>query len=238
LDVVKQTSGLMDVIRILGTADDTVIKGCDEDKTMFVEAKLKQPVPEFEGDFGLTNMGLLSGLLNFANYRSDDATFSVKKRMHNDKLTVEQFEFRNAKTGNDSDFRMMNPDLIPDQATIPNIPWDVTFVASKAKVSEFQQLAGLYSEVDKTFGIRTVDSNLQFFIGDANSSSHRVSMVFQESVTGAMKGDILWNTSQFLNFMKLAGNYPATVKITSRGVLAVIVETAYGDYSYFMRANR
>jgi hypothetical protein len=238
LDLVKQTAGLTDALRVTGTAEETVIKGCDAEKTLFIEAVLKQPLAEFEGEFGVTNIGLLSGLLNFSNYLTPDATFNVKKKERNGKLMVEQFEFRNPVTGNDADFRMMDPALVPEQATIPNIPWDVVVTPTKSKVTEFSQLAGLYSEVDKNFGARTVNGDLQFYIGDEESSRHRVSMIFESGVKGELKGPLAWNTYQFLAVMKLTGQHATSLKLTSRGVLSITVETQHGIYNYFIRANR
>lgn len=239
LDLIKQTSPLMEVVLITGEPDKTSIAGCDADKSLFVQAETKHPVQEFEGEFGLTNMNLLSGLLNFSNFRTDDATFAVKRTDRNGKTLVEEFNFRNATTGNSSDFRLMSPDLVPQQATISNIPWDVTITPNKSKVTEFQQLASLYSEVDKLFGIRTTAAgDLEFFIGDVDSSSHRVSMVFETGVTGTLKGDLQWNTQQFLSVMKLTGSNTAELSITSRGVLSITVDTQHGTYAYYLRANR
>lgn len=240
LDLVKQVGGLTGALRVVGTDKETVIKGCDETKTLFVEAKLNKPLPEFEGQFGVSNLSLLSGLLMFPNYLTDDATFSVKKRERDGIQTVEQFEFRNKVTGNDADFRMMDPKHIPDQATIPSeIPWNVTVVPTKSKVTEFSQLSALYAAADiKDFGAKTVDGNLIFYLGDEESANHRVSMVFATDVEGELKGSLTWQTFQFLSIMKLVGTHPTTLKITSRGVLGVTVDTPYGNYNYFIRANR
>jgi hypothetical protein len=238
LDLVKQTGNLTAALRVLGTDTETVIKGCDETKTLFLEATLKTPLPEFEGDFGITNLSLLSGLLNFPNYRSDDATFSVKTRERDGTKAVEQFEFRNKVTGNEADFRMMDPKHIPDQANIGNIPWDVQFEPVQSKVTEFAQLAGLYTEVDKNFGVKVKDGNLIFYIGEEDAANHRASMVFATDVKGELKGSLTWQTFQFLSIMKLIGQNPTTIKITSRGVLGITVTTPYGTYNYFIRANR
>ncbi len=239
LDLVKQTGGLTSALRVTGSDTETVIKGCDDTKTLFVEATLKQPLQEFEGEFGITNINLLSGLLNFTNYLTDDATFSVKKKERNGVLTVEQFEFRNPVTGNDADFRMMDPAHIPEQATIPaNIPWDVTITPTKSKVTEFSQLAGLYSEIDKNFGAKTENGDLIFYIGDEDSANHRVRMVFEGAVKGDLKGNLTWQTFQFLSIMKLTGSHPTTLKLTNRGILGLVVETPHGVYNYFIRANR
>lgn len=239
VDLIKQTSPLMDVVLVTGEQDKTTIAGCDADKTLFVQAETKHPIQEFEGSFGLTNMNLLNGLLNFPNFQTQDATFSVKKIERNGNTYVEEFNFRNDTTGNVSDFRLMSPDLVPQQATISNIPWDVTITPNRSKVTEFQQLANLYSEVDKLFGIRTTEEgDLEFFIGDVDSSTHRVSMIFENGVQGSLGTGIQWNTQQFLSVMKLAGSNPSTLSITSRGVLSISVETSHGTYTYYLRAIR
>lgn len=239
LDLVKQTGGLTGALRVTGTDAETVVKGCDETKTLFVEVSLKTAQPEFEGEFGLTNLNLLSGLLNFSNYLTDDATFSVKTRERNGVKTVDQFEFRNAVTGNEADFRMMDPAHIPDQATIPSeIPWNVSITPTKSKVTEFSQLASLYTEVDKNFGAKVENGNLIFFIGDEETGNHRVRMIFENDVKGELKGNLTWQTSQFLSIMKLTGQNPTTLKLTSRGILGITVETPHGTYNYYLRANR
>lgn len=240
LDIIKQTNGLLECLKVTATATETSIKGCDANKTLFVEATLKNAIPEFEGEFGIPNMTLLNGLLNFANYRTDDAKLVVKKLTRNDQVTVEKIEFINKVTGNESDFRMMDPRHVPDQAVIPQIPWDVTFTPSKSKVTEFAQLANLYSEIDKNFGIRTVNKDLQFFIGgdDSKAQSHRASMIFESNASGELKGNMFWDTGRFLSIMKLSGNNPTTMKVTSRGVLLISVETAHAVYNYFLRADR
>lgn len=235
-DVVKQTIGLIDTIKVTGSATETRIQGVDEKKTLFVEAHLRSPIPEFDGQFGITNLNLLRGLLDFTSYRTDDAKFSVKRRAmkEGDPETVEQFQFRDAN-GAGADFRCMSPDRVPDQAEIKNIPWDVTIDPDKGKIAEFQQLASLYSEVDKNFGAKTENGNLLFFFGDDSSSTHRASMVFQGEIGGTLNAGLLWSAAQFLQVMKLAGG---RIRISSRGVLAVEVETAHGSYKYYLRATR
>ena len=99
-------------------------------------------------------------------------------------------------------------------------------------------MASLYSEVDKNFGVRTVDGELQFTIG-ANGSSHRGQMIFSEQpVTGDIRAGMEWSTAQFLSVMKMIGSNPATLSFTNNGILSLIVETAHGSYAYFLRANR
>lgn len=237
IDIVRQTSGLFDVLKVTSSDTETKLQAVDADKTLFLEASLKEPVPEFAGEFGLTNLNLLKGLLEFASYRTDQAEFTVKRHARGGKETVEQFEFKDAnKKG--AIFRLMSADLVPEQAVIANIPWDVTITPNKSKLTEFQQLAKLYAEVDKFFGVKTDGRDLVFTIGDENSSTHRAAMVFESDVDGALSGQILWSIPQFLSVMNLAAAHTAEVRITARGVLCVEVETPHGLFKYYLRAKR
>ncbi|RYD41108.1 MAG: hypothetical protein EOP83_34315 [Verrucomicrobiaceae bacterium] len=242
-DVVKQTIGLVDILKVTGTAEETRIQGVDANKTLFIEAYLREPLSELSGEFGITNLNMLRGLLDFATYRTEKSTFSVKRMMIRDRdgelnrETVEQFEFRDGTTGAGADFRCMSPDRVPDQADIKNVPWDITIKPSKSKISEFQQLASLYSDVDKNFGAKTENGNLLFFFGDDNSSTHRASMVFESGVEGSLNAGLQWSAAQLIQVLKLA-NSEGRIRITSRGVLSVEVETTHGSYKYFLRAMR
>lgn len=241
-DVVKQTIGLITVIKVTGTDKETRVQGVDDNKTLFVEAYLREPLVELSGEFGITNLPLLRGLLDFASYRSDKASFSVKRMKIRDRdgelnrETVEQFEFRDG-SGAGADFRCMSPDRVPDQAEIKNVPWDVTITPSKSKISEFQQLASLYADVDKNFGAKVENGNLLFFFGDDNSSTHRASMVFEAAVEGSLNPGLMWSAAQLIQVLKLV-NGEGRIRITSRGVLSVEVETTHGSYKYFLRGTR
>lgn len=237
VDIIKQTAGLIDTIKVTGTPSTTSFQAVDENKTVFIEGVLKEPIAEFEGEFGITNLNLLKGLLEFSSYRTDQASFNVKRRPWKETTTVEQFEFRDAN-GVGSNFRAMSPDLVPEQAEIRSLPWDVSFVPNKGKLAEFSQLAKLYSEVNKTFGATTDGDNLMFYIGEENSSTHRGSMVFESGVSGSLKGELLWTTSQFLQVMNLGGDKVSQLKFTSRGVLNVAVETPHATINYYLRASR
>jgi hypothetical protein len=238
LDIAKQTSGLTDSLRFSGKNGEVSFKGCDPDKSLFIEAVLKNPVTEFEGEFGLSNINMLTGLLNFSNFKTDDAVFSVKRRERNGVSTVEQFEFRNPVTGNSADFRMMDAALVP-QFTIPELEWLVQITPTKSKLLEFTQLSSLYSEINKDFGVKIEKGNLLFFIGDEQSSSHRTSMVFDNNITAELKTPYVWKNNYFTSVMKLAGSHPTTLRLANnKPVMSIVVDTVHGVYTYFIRANQ
>lgn len=239
LDIIKQTNGLVKIIKITGTPTETRIQAVDDNKVLFIEATLNDPIPEFVGEFGLGSLNMLKGLLEFANYRTDEATFTVKRRDWKETGTVEHFEFRDRKGAGLSVFRCMSPERVPDQAEIRNIPFDVDFTPNRSKLSEFAQLAALYAEVDKDklFAVKTEGGNLLFCFGDDNASTHHGSMVFEEGVTGLINGKPLWQSDSFLKIMKLTGERDGVLRISSRGVLNIETQTEFGKYQYYMRAG-
>ena len=151
---------------------------------------------------------------------------------------VEQFEFKDGKKRG-AVFRLMNPSLIPEQAEMRGkINWEVVFTPDKGKTAEFATLAGLYSEVEKSFTPRTEGGNLIFAVGNENGSTHHASIVVHEDIGTELKGNLRYSTAQYLAILKLAGQNPVDVSITSRGLLKIGIETQYGLYDYFLRSVR
>lgn len=239
-EILKQ-SNPFPVLKVTGTATETTVIASSECKTFIFRAFLKNPIPEFEGEFGITNLSLLNGLLNFASYRTDTSTFNVKRRQIGEREIVEQLEFSAGKgSKSNAVFRFTSPDLIPEITTMTGkAVYDVEFAPDRAKVAEFQQLATLYSEVGKTFIPATDGTDLVFHVGNRNSSTHSASIVFQEGVTGTVEGDLQYPVGMFASVMKLAGSNPVSMSLKSRsGPMKIAVETEFANYEYIIRASR
>ncbi len=228
-DIVRQTAGLVDEIRVVGSSDSTVIEGYDESRTVLVQARLKEPLGEFVGEFGIPNIGLLNGLINFPSYRTDNATFTVKRRQRGDREIVEEFQFRDAK-GQGADYRLKSATKGFETAAIQ---WDISFEPDKSRLAEFQQLAKLYGEVEKTFGFKTENSNLVVQLGNDNSSTHRASMVLADEVEGDYRAGVRWLSDKFFSVMRAGGATPI-ISLSKSGVIRVTADTQYGIYNYLL----
>lgn len=237
-DLLRQTSSLFKQTLIVGKETETRVLAMTEDKTIIFQADFKTALPEMSGESAFSNLGMLSGLLNFTSYNTPTSTFKVTRSTRHD--GVESFEFRDTKKAG-SVYRLMNPAMIKEEDRPPSvttIPWETQFTPDKAKLAEFSQLQSLFSEVDKLFMPRTVDGDLRFIIGDEGSSNHRCDMVFQEEIAATIKGDIKYSIPAFQSIIKAAGNHPYTLHLTSRGVMMVRVETSFAVYQYILRATR
>ncbi len=236
-DIIKQTAlANVDILKITG-GEETRVQTFDTDKTLFIEGELKSPVGDFVGEFGITNLKMLSGLLNFTNFQTDDASFKVRTRDINGTKTLDQFEFKGS--GSRSVFKLMDIQHVPEQAKIANIPWDVVLdEISKPKVTEFTQFAGMYSEIDKHFVITVADGDLVITLGQEASSSHSGSMVFASGVTGSFSGALTFPVDKFLMLLKLALTAKsARIMFTNKGLLGVETTTDAGTYRYYLRQS-
>jgi hypothetical protein len=237
-DMLKQCAlANIEVIKITGTDGETKVQTFDADKTIFIEGRFADVVPEFSGEFGITNLKMLTGLLGFANFQTDNADFKVRSREVNGVRALDQFEFKGA--GSKSVFKLMDVQHVPKQAEIKNIPWDITLdEISKSKITEFQQFAGLYSEIDKQFTVTTDGSDLVAAFGQQASSTHSGAMVLAENITGSLTGGLTFPVDKFLMLMKIAQNAKSSkLTFTSKGLLGVETVTNHGSYNYFLRQS-
>jgi hypothetical protein len=235
-DIVKKIGGLgfVDAIRITGENQEVKIEAIDNDKTVIIKGKSLIDVDGLAGTFGMANLGLLKGLMDFSSYKTDGATFTVKT--DKDKGAPIEFEFRD-QNNMGSNFRLMAAGLVPEQPTVAISKWDAEFTPAVSKIQEFKQLAGLYSANEQYFGVKLKDHNILFTIGEEGSSTHNATMVFAEGVAGELKGDLVWPTAQFLAILGMADK-EAVVKITSKGALSIVVNTEFNTFEYVMPARR
>lgn len=233
-DIIHQVTPLFKKIKITGTETSTKIEAFDDDKILFLVAALKQPVPEFLGEFGIGSLGLLSGLLNFAPYKSEDAHIKVHRNEVAD--YVSEFEFRD-KRGGFTRYKTMNPRLV-EQATVTNIPWNVTVMPTKATIAELTQLSAHLSEVDTMFGVKFENKTLFLTIGAGATSTHTSSVAFATDVEETFSPpSVTYNTKHLLAVLKNAGPKPSAVRFSEKGIAGITVDSDYGTYNYYLRAK-
>ena len=91
-DIVKHIAGLgfINEIKLTGTEDKTSIEGIDANKTVIVKGQLKIPSQDFIGDFGMGQLGLLKGLVEFPIFKDEKTSLKIVKRERNEKLVPEE----------------------------------------------------------------------------------------------------------------------------------------------------
>ena len=73
-DIVKHTAGLgfITSVKVTGTDELTTLDAMDADRTVILQAKMHNAVEQFNGEFGLGNLGFLSGVTSLPNYQTDE----------------------------------------------------------------------------------------------------------------------------------------------------------------------
>jgi len=82
-DLIQHTNGLgnVDLIKIVGTQTSTEMYAVSEDKSVLLFGNFKNPITEFEGTFGMPNLGKLKTILGFDEY-DDSAIINVTRQSH------------------------------------------------------------------------------------------------------------------------------------------------------------
>ena len=70
-DIVAHTHslGIIPLVKITGSKQETLIESMAEDRSVIVEGKHTNPVPELIGLFGMPNLSKLKILLNLGEYK-------------------------------------------------------------------------------------------------------------------------------------------------------------------------
>lgn len=120
------------------------------------------------------------------------------------------------------------------------IKWDAEIVEpSRTKIAEFNSFAGILSDIEKSFSIKTdTDQNLNFYIGDEDSSNSRVTLTFSENVSNNVEPKLYWTCSDFLNVMNLASAAQTIVKFSNQGIIEIVANTGMLEYSFILPGNR
>lgn len=240
LDIVKHTGslGFIEAVKVTGDDDTTFVEAMDNDRTVIIKADLLKADPSLKGEFGMSYLPLLQGLLTYPNFKTDGATIDVvRKERANRGLVPEEILFKDEK-GQTASYRLMSSELIPEQAKFLGTNWDVEVDPSLSKIKEFQALAGLYGSFENYFLAKTVDGELRFYIGDEGSSMHRAFLTIAEGVTGSLGGELHWPISQVLSILKLGQEENLKLQFSSRGALQITMTSPYAEYRFILPARK
>jgi hypothetical protein len=237
-DIVRQVSPLFEKIRVTGLDDGTKVEAYTEDKMLFLFADLKGFQSDLVGEFGISNLPLLRGLLEFATYNTDGAKFNVHRTERDGNNYVSELEFSAAGEGR-AVFRTINPRIMGDRARIAPINWGVSVTPSKAKITEIIQLTGMLSQVEQHFAVNYENHTLFLTIGAKGTNSHNASVALTSDINceGLLPLNSVFKAPHFLGVLKNAGNQPCTIRFCKDGVSGILIETNHGTYNYLLRGT-
>lgn len=235
-DIVQHTHGLgtIELVKITGTDQETVINSIAEDRSVILEAKFKNPVPDFIGTFGMPNLAKLNTILNIPEYEKD-AKVTVKTQDRNGETVPVGVNFENALGDFKNEYRFMTAEIVTEKlkaVKFRGVKWHVDIVPSVASIQRMKFMASANSE-ETTFITKTENGALKFYFGDA--SSHAGNFVFDNNVSGALSKSWHWPVAAVLAIFALPGN--KTFKISDEGAAMITVDSGIVEYNYIIPAQ-
>jgi hypothetical protein len=235
-DIVAHTHslGFLPLVKITGAKDSTTIESMAEDRSVIVTANAHKAVGEFDGTFGMPNLDKLNLHLKNPEYK-DNAKVDVTKANRNGADVPTGLHFENQAGDFQNDYRFMNSEIINEKlktVKFKGATWDVEFEPTMAAIGRLKLQAAAHTE-ETVFQVRTEDSNLVFFFGDA--STHAGSFVFQPNVTGKLKHTWAWPVSQVQSILNLDGKI--VMKISDAGAMQITVDSGVAEYNYILPAQ-
>lgn len=237
LDIVQHTHGLgiIDLVKITGTDSETQIDAIAEDRSVIVQARFKNPVPEFIGTFGMPNLGKLNTILNIQEYR-EDAGISVTSQSHNNETVPAGIHFENKAGDFKNDYRFMLAAIVNDKlktVKFKGVKWGVDIEPTVAAIQRMKFQAQANSE-ETTFIAKIENNNLIFYFGD--HSSHSGNFVFQHDVQGTLSKAWSWPVGAVISILSLSGD--KTIKFSDEGAAMITVDSGIAEYNYILPAQQ
>lgn len=236
LDIVRNTYGLgnIDLVKITGTENETLIETIAEDRSVIVKAKINNPVPEFIGTFGMPNLGNLNTILNIPEYK-DDAKITVNTQNRDGVDVPVGLHFENAAGDFHNDYRYMSQEIISDKlkaVKFRGVSWNVEFEPSVASIQRLKFMSQANSK-ETTFIAKTENGNLKFYFGD--HSTHAGNFVFHSGVSGTVSKGWSWPVASVIAILNLTGD--KMFKISDEGAAQITVNTGLATYDFLLPAQ-
>jgi len=235
-DLIQHTHGLgvIDLIKVVGTDQETQVAAIAEDKSVIVTGTFKTPLADFIGTFGMPNLSKLKTILGFDDY-DENATINVT-RVNKDGVDTPSAIHFETKTGDFvNDYRLMSKTIIEEKVrnvTFKGAAWNVEFEPSVAGIMRLKKQASANSE-ENNFTTRTDNGDLKIYFGDP--STHSGNFVFHSGVTGTLSRNWMWPVKVFISIMDLPGD--KTVRISDQGAAEITVDSGLATYRYLLPAQ-
>lgn len=236
LDLIQHTNGLgvVELVKVDGTATETKISALAEDKSVIVFGTFKAPISDFVGTFGMPNLSKLKTILSFDDY-GENATINVNRENREGVDVPAAIHFETNAGDFVNDYRLMAKSVVEDKVkavTFKGATWDVTFEPTVAGIMRLKKQASANSE-ELNFKTKTENGDLKIYFGDP--STHSGNFVFQPSVSGNLTRPWQWPVKVFLAIMDLPGD--KTVRISDAGAAEITVDSGIATWQYLLPAQ-
>ena len=236
-DIVAHTQklGLLNIVKITGTDQQTLIDSMAEDRTVIMYAETASPQPEMLGTFGMPQLEKLRYLVDCKEYQ-EDATIEVMTGNRNGVDIPVGLHFENADGDFKNNYNFMNSDLINEKlktVKFRGVKWDIEVAPTVNAIQRFQFQAGANTE-HNIFIAKTEGDKLKFTFGDVGS--HGGEFVFATGITGKITKSWTWPISPVLCIFKIADANNAKVSFSNDGAMQITLDSGLVTYKYIIPA--
>jgi hypothetical protein len=236
-DLIQHTHGLgvVDLIKIAGTDQETQIAAIAEDKSVVVTGTFKTPLADFIGTFGMPNLNKLNTVLNIPEYR-EDAKLSIISRDKDGVSEPSGIHFENKAGDFKNDYRFMSAEIVNDKlktVKFKGVKWGVEIEPATAAIQRMKFQAQANSE-ESTFIAKTENGNLVFYFGD--HSSHAGNFVFAHDVGGSLTKAWNWPVDAVISILGLPGD--KMIRFSDEGAAQITVDSGLAVYNYIIPAQQ
>ena len=237
-DIVAHTNklGFLNIVRITGTEDKTLIDSMAEDRSVIMYGETKDAQPDMIGTYGMPQLEKLRYLLDGQEYREDAKIEVVVAKRNGEKLPV-GLHFENKAGDFKNDYRFMNQEIINEKLKIVKfrgVKWDVEIEPTVSSVQRFQFQAGANTE-HTTFLAKTDSDKLKFSFGDA--ATHGGDFVFAQGITGKITKAWTWPVAPVLAVLKIADTNNAKISFSNEGAMQIELDSGLATYKYIIPAQ-
>lgn len=237
-DIVAHTNklGFLNIVKITGTEDKTLIDSMADDRSVIMYAETTNPHPDMIGTFGMPQLEKLRYLVDGKEYQ-EDAKIEVVTGDRNGETIPVGLHFENKDGDFKNDYRFMNQDIINEKlktVKFRGVNWHVEVAPTVAAVQRFQFQAGANTE-HTTFLAKTDGDKLIFTFGDA--ASHGGEFVFATGVTGKITKAWTWPVVPVLSILKIADANNAKIGFSNDGAMQIMLDSGIATYKYIIPAQ-
>ena len=238
LDVVRHTHslGFIDLVKVVGDDKSTQIDAMAEDRSVVVKAEFKKPVSEYQGTFGMPNLGKLDILLKLPVYK-DKAQITVNTQERNGENVPVGLHFENDNKDFKNDYRFMNAEIVNEKlksVKFRGVNWHVNIKPTMPDVQRLNFQAQANAE-ENVFTVSTDGDALKFKFGDA--SSHAGEFTFATGFEGKLEKTWAWPVAQVTQILKLIETNTCEMSFSDDGALQITLDSGMATYQYILPAQ-
>jgi hypothetical protein len=229
-----QALGFIDLVKIAGTDEATVIDGMADNRSVIVQGETKTSQKEFKGTFGMPNLNKLDLHLKNPEYK-ENAKIDVVWDTRNGETQPVSIKFENAAGDFKNEYKLMGTNLINEKlktVKFKGANWQVEFEPTVTSIARMKLQSAAHSE-ETIFLVKTEGSDLKVYFGDA--STHEGNFVFQAGITGKLRQNWTYPIQQFISILNLDGD--KIVKFSDDGVALITVDSGLATYNYYIPAQ-